>query len=35
MYDAFLRLAEVCPDLTFREFLVSPTFHDARENCRL
>jgi len=32
-YDAYLRMAEVAPDLTFREWLTSPLYKERRESC--
>ena len=32
-YHKWCEVAEVCPDLTFREFLTAPAFAESRRNC--
>lgn len=32
VFRRYLEISDTCPDLTFREFLVSPEFVDARRN---
>lgn len=32
-YDAFLRMREVAPDMTFQEWLTSPKYKEARDAC--